>query len=105
MQQYLEKYKYHLGGVSIALIILYLVYDTFFKEKEERIISPKKEKEINKEIKKEINKENNSLNNEKILKDYMIYMKSLKKEIQKLSQSITLFNENQTKNSKKNGTN
>lgn len=91
MRQYLEKYKYHLGGVSIALIILYVVYDTFFN----------KGKEVKKEIKKEINQENNSLNNEKILKDYMIYMKSFKKEIQKLSQAISLFNENQIKNSKK----
>jgi len=91
MRQYLEKYKYHLGGVSITLIILYVVYDTFFN----------KGKEVKKEIKKEINQENNSPNNEKILKDYMIYMKSFKKEIQKLSQSITLFNENQIKNSKK----
>lgn len=93
MRQYLEKYKYHLGGVSITLIILYVVYDTFFN----------KAKEVKKEVKKEkeINEENNSLNNEKILKDYMIYMKSFKKEIQKLSQAITLFNENQIKNSKK----
>jgi hypothetical protein len=89
MRQYLEKYKYHLGGVSITLIILYVVYDTFFN------------KDVKKEIKKEINQEKNSLNNEKILKDYMIYMKSFKKEIQKLSQAITLFNENQIKNSKK----
>ena len=92
MRQYLEKYKYHLGGVSITLIILYIVYDTFFKEKVTK-------KEINKENKG--NKENNSLKNEMILKDYLIYMKSFKKEIQKLSQSITLFNENQIKNSKK----
>lgn len=91
MRQYLEKYKYHLGGVSITLIILYVVYDTFFKNKENII-----KKEI-----KETDIKNNSLNNEKILKDYMIYMKSFKKEIQKLSQSITLFNENQIKNSKK----
>ena len=91
MRQYLEKYKYHLGGVSITMIILYVIYDTFFS----------KRKEVEKEIKKEINQENNTLNNEKILKDYMIYMKSFKKEIQKLSQAITLFNENQIKNSKK----
>ena len=91
MRQYLEKYKYHLGGVSITLIILYVVYDTFFKNKENII-----KKEI-----KETDIKNNSLNNEKILKDYMIYMKSFKKEIQKLSQAITLFNENQIKNSKK----
>lgn len=91
MRQYLEKYKYHLGGVSITLIILYVIYDTFFN----------RGKEVKKEIKKEINEENNSLNNEKILKDYLIYMKSFKKEIQKLSQTITLFNENQIKNSKK----
>ena len=71
MRQYLEKYKYHLGGVSITLIILYVIYDTFFN----------KGKEVKKEIKekKEINKENNSLNNEIILKDYLIYMKSFKK--------------------------
>lgn len=91
MRQYLEKYKYHLGGVSITMIILYVIYDTFFS----------KRKEVKKEVKKEINQENNTLNNEKILKDYMIYMKSFKKEIQKLSQAITLFNENQIKNSKK----
>ena len=95
MRQYLEKYKYHFGGVSIALIILYVVYDTFFN------MGKEVKKEIKKEINQEINQENNSLNNEMILKDYMIYMKSFKKEIQKLSQAITLFNENQIKNSKK----
>ena len=95
MRQYVEKYKYHFGGVSIALIILYVVYDTFFNKGKEV------KKEIKKEINQENNQENNSLNNEMILKDYMIYMKSFKKEIQKLSQAITLFNENQIKNSKK----
>ena len=91
MRQYLEKYKYHLGGVSITLIILYVVYDTFFKNKENII-----KKEI-----KETDIKNNSPNTEIVLRDYLIYMKSFKKEIQKLSQSITLFNENQMKNSKK----
>lgn len=94
MRQYLEKYKYQLGGVSITLIILYVVYDTFFKNKGNEV-----KKEIKEE--KEINKGNNSLNNDRILKDYMIYMKSFKKEIQKLSQTIKIFNENQIKNSKK----
>ena len=92
MIEYVEKYKYQLGGLSITLIVLYVVYNTFFKNKgKEIIISPKKE----------IKEENNPLNNEKILKDYMIYMKSFKKEIQKLSQSIMIFNETQIKNSKK----
>ena len=91
MRQYLEKYKYHLGGVSITLIILYVVYDTFFKNKENII-----KKEI-----KETDIKNNSPNTEIVLRDYLIYMKSFKKEIQKLSQSIILFNENNIKNYKK----
>ena len=26
MREYLEKYKYHIGGTSIALVILYIIY-------------------------------------------------------------------------------
>ena len=35
MKEYLEKYKYHIGGSSIAIIVLYFLYSKFFNESEE----------------------------------------------------------------------
>ena len=34
MKEYIEKYKYHIGGSAIGLILLYLVYDMFNTKKE-----------------------------------------------------------------------
>ena len=34
MKEFFEKYKYHIGGSTIGLILLYLVYDMFTKKSE-----------------------------------------------------------------------
>ena len=71
MKEFFEKYKYHIGGSTIGLILLYLVYDMFTKKSDnstkEPIIKFKKdEKEV---VKAEISHE-----------EFLLFMKTLKKE-------------------------
>ncbi len=88
MKEFFEKYKYHIGGSTIGLILLYLVYDMFTKKSDnsnkEPIIKFKRdEKEV---VKAEISHE-----------EFLLFMKTLKKELQSLTQSMMQFNANHIK--------
>ena len=88
MKEFFDKYKYHIGGTTIGLIILYLIYDIFTKKNDiptkEPIIKFKKdEKEV---VKAEISHE-----------EFLIFMKTLKVELQNLTQSMMQFNANHIK--------
>ena len=88
MKEFIEKYKYHIGGSTIGLILLYLVYDMFTKKSDvsnkEPIIKFKKdEKEV---VKAEISHE-----------EFLIFMKTLKEQLQNLTQSMMQFNANHIK--------
>ena len=88
MNDFFEKYKYHIGGSTIGLILIYLVYDMFSKKKEvsnkEPIIKFKSEgKEV---VKAEISHE-----------EFLLFMKTLKAELQNLTQSMMQFNANHIK--------
>ncbi len=88
MKEFIEKYKYHIGGSTIGLILLYLIYNEFIKKSEnsnkEPIITFKKdEKEI---VKAEISHE-----------EFLLFMKTLKNELQSLTQSMIQFNANHIK--------
>ncbi len=88
MKEFIEKYKYHIGGSTIGFILLYLVYDMFTKKtdistKEPLITFKKDEKEV---VKAEISHE-----------EFLIFMKTLKKELQGLTQSMMQFNANHIK--------
>lgn len=90
MREYLEKYKYHIGGSSIFLIVLYILYDRFFnneesKEEKSNIIIQKEPD--NKFVKAEISHE-----------EFLLFMSTLKGELQNLTQSLMQFNANQIKN-------
>jgi hypothetical protein len=91
MREYLEKYKYHIGGTSIALVILYILYSTFFskdeinEENKSNIIIQKEPD--NKFVKAEISHE-----------EFLLFMGTLKGELQNLTQSLVRFNANQIKN-------
>lgn len=92
MKEFIEKYKYHIGGSTISLIIFYLLYDTFIKKsdnsKKEPIITFKRdEKEV---VKAEISHE-----------EFLLFMKTLKNELQNLTQSMMQFNANHIKNNSK----
>ncbi len=92
MNEFFEKYKYHIGGSTIGLILLYLFYDIFTKKKEvsnkEPIIKFKSEgKEV---VKAEISHE-----------EFLLFMKTLKAELQNLTQSMMQFNANHIKNHSK----
>ena len=68
MDEFFEKYKYHIGGSTIGLILLYLVYDIFTKKREVSKIEPmitfkRDEKEI---VKAEISHE-----------EFLLFMKTL----------------------------
>jgi hypothetical protein len=91
MREYLEKYKYHIGGTSIALVILYIIYSyTSSKidglESNQSNIIIQKEPD-NKFVKAEISHE-----------EFHIFMGTLKGELQNLTQSLVQFNANQIKN-------
>ncbi len=88
MKEFIEKYKYHIGGSTIGLILLYLIYNEFIKKSEnsnkEPIITFKsEEKEI---VKAEISHE-----------EFLLFMKTLKNELQSLTQSMIQFNANHIK--------
>ena len=88
MKEFIEKYKYHIGGSTIGLILLYLFYDMFTKKNDistkEPIIKFKKdEKEV---VKAEISHE-----------EFLIFMKTLKEQLQNLTQSMVQFNANHIK--------
>ena len=94
MREYLEKYKYHIGGTSIALVVLYILYSTFFskdganeatEENKSNIIIQKEPD--NKFVKAEISHE-----------EFLLFMGTLKGELQNLTQSLVKFNANQIKN-------
>jgi hypothetical protein len=88
MKEFIEKYKYHIGGSTIGLILLYLVYDMFTKKpdnstKEPIIKFKRDEKEV---VKAEISHE-----------EFLIFMKTLKEQLQNLTQSMMQFNANNIK--------
>ena len=88
MKEFIEKYKYHIGGSTIGLILFYLIYDMFAKKpdnstKEPIITFKKAEKEV---VKAEISHE-----------EFLLFMKTLKAELQNLTQSMMQFNANHIK--------
>ena len=88
MKEFFEKYKYYIGGSTIGLILLYLFYDMFTKKSDnstkEPIIKFKRdEKEV---VKAEISHE-----------EFLLFMKTLKAELQSLTQSMMQFNANHIK--------
>jgi hypothetical protein len=88
MKEFIEKYKYHIGGSTIGLILLYLFYDMFTKKsdnsnKEPLIKFKSDEKEI---VKAEISHD-----------EFLIFMKTLKEQLQTLTQSMMQFNSNHIK--------
>lgn len=88
MKELFEKYKYHIGGSVISLIIFYLVYDTFIKKNNNKIKEPLISfKEDKKEVvKAEISHE-----------EFILFMGTLKKQLQDLTQSMMQFNANHIK--------
>jgi hypothetical protein len=94
MREYLEKYKYHIGGTSIALVILYIIYSYISNKIDSSEISERNKSNIiiqkepdNKFVKAEISHE-----------EFLIFMGTLKGELQNLTQSLVRFNANQIKN-------
>ena len=94
MREYLEKYKYHIGGTSIALVILYIIYAYTSSKIDSSEISESNQSNIiiqkepdNKFVKAEISHE-----------EFLIFMGTLKGELQNLTQSLVRFNANQIKN-------
>ena len=91
MKEYLEKYKYHIGGSSIAIIVFYFLYSKFFNESEGQ-----EEEKSNIVIQKE--PDNKFVKAEISHEEFLVFMKTLKGELQNLTQSLVKFNANQIKN-------
>lgn len=78
MQELLEKYKYYIGGSTIAIILFYLIYNNFFNN-----IDNKEVKEKNEIVKSEISHE-----------EFLI---TLTEELHKLRKSMVILNGNYLK--------
>ena len=83
MQELLEKYKYYIGS-AISIILFYLIYKNFFNLDD-------------KEIKKPIEEKNEIVKSEISHGEFLLFMETLKKEIQKLTQSMVKLNGNYIK--------
>ena len=83
MQELLEKYKYYIGS-AISIILFYLIYKNFFNLDD-------------KEIKKPIEEKNEIVKSEISHGEFLLFMETLKKEIQKLTQSMVKLNANYIK--------
>ena len=79
MKEYLEKYKYHIGGSSIAIIVLYFLYNKLFNESEGQ-----EEEKSNIVIQKE--PDNKFVKAEISHEEFLVFMKTLKGELQNLTQ-------------------
>tara|TARA_Y100001970_G_scaffold286046_2_gene407249 strand:- start:1661 stop:2761 length:1101 start_codon:yes stop_codon:yes gene_type:complete len=88
MDGFIEKYKYYIGGSTIFIILFYLIYNNFFNN-----INNKEIKEI-KEIRNEIIKSDKP---EISQEEFLLFIEPLKKEFQKLTQSIMELNINHNK--------
>tara|TARA_B100000900_G_scaffold413589_1_gene437948 strand:+ start:832 stop:1908 length:1077 start_codon:yes stop_codon:yes gene_type:complete len=88
MKELFEKYKYHIGGSTIGLIILYMIYGALIKKNDNSDKEPLiKFKEDKKEVvKAEISHE-----------EFILFMKTLKEQLQNLTQSMMKFNANHIK--------
>ena len=83
MQELLEKYKYYIGS-AISIILFYLIYKNLFNLDD-------------KEIKKPIEEKNEIVKSEISHGEFLLFMETLKKEIQKLTQSMVKLNANYIK--------
>ena len=90
MQELLEKYKYYIGGSTIGIILFYLIYNNYFNNINNNNIN-------NKEIKGLRKEKNEIIKSEISHEEFILFMESLKKEFQKLTQSIIEMNINHSK--------
>jgi len=87
MREYIDKYKYHIGG-SITLILLYVLYDTFKKETSD----------VSLNIVSRVNDQSDKSDKADLSHDeFLLFMKTLKGELQSLTQSMIQFNANHIK--------
>ena len=93
MKELLEKYKYYIGGSTIGIILIYLIYNNYFNNINNNNINNKEIKEI-KGIRNEIIKSDKP---EISQEEFLLFMEHLKKEFQKLTQSIMELNINHNK--------
>ena len=93
MKELLEKYKYYIGGSTIGIILFYLIYNNYFNNINNNNINNKEIKEI-KGIRNEIIKSDKP---EISQEEFLLFMEHLKKEFQKLTQSIMELNINHNK--------
>lgn len=85
MEELFNKYKYYIGGSTISIIIFYLIYNSLKNidsEKELPSVTFKEDKIVKAEISHE---------------EFLLFMKTLKKELQNLTQSMIQFNANHIK--------
>ena len=83
MQEFFDKYKYYIGGSTISIILFFIIYNNLVNIDNKELIKPKKEKN---NIKTEISHE-----------EFLLFMKTLKNELQNLTQSMMEFNANHIK--------
>lgn len=83
MQEFIDKYKYYIGGSTISIILFFIIYNNLVNIDDTKLIKPQKEKN---NIKAEISHE-----------EFLLFMKTLKNELKNLTQSMMEFNANHIK--------
>ena len=86
MREFIEKYKYYIGGSTATLLIFYLIYDTFVNKNNKIMDKPSVTFKEDKSVKAEISHD-----------EFLLFMKTLKGELQGLTQSMIQFNANHIK--------
>ena len=90
MDGFIEKYKYYIGGSTIGIILIYLIYNNSFNNINNNNIN-------NKEIKGLRKEKNEIIKSEISHEEFILFMEPFKKEFQKLTQSIIEMNINHSK--------
>lgn len=83
MQEFIDKYKYYIGGSTISIILFFIIYNNLVNIDDTKLIKP--------------NKEKNNINAEISHEEFLLFMKTLKNELQNLTQSMMEFNANHIK--------
>ena len=83
MQEFIDKYKYYIGGSTISIILFFIIYNNLVNIDDKELIKP--------------NKEKNNIKTEISHGEFLLFMKTLKNELQNLTQSMMEFNANHIK--------
>jgi len=91
MQEFIDKYKYYIGGSTISIILFFIIYNNLVNIDDTKLVNIDDTKLI------KPNKEKNNIKAEISHEEFLLFMKTLKNELKNLTQSMMEFNANHIK--------